>query len=141
MQIDEARYFHQGIELFNAGDWFDAHEAWEEIWHMAQGQRKRFYQGLIQCAVTLEHARRGNPRGVRSIWETCRQKFIDIDGVHMGIDVEALLGGIAATIGPILDLPESRFDPAQPRGQDLPANWSSVPIIRLQVDPFADGGP
>ncbi len=141
MQIDEARYFHKGIELFNAGDWFDAHEAWEEIWHMAEGQRKRFYQGLIQCAVTLEHARRGNPRGVRSIWETCRQKFIDIDGVYMGIDVGALLGGIADTIGPILDLPESNFDPARPRGQELPANWPSVPIIRLTVDPFADGTP
>ena len=62
---DEAKVFHEGIRLFNEGDWFEAHEIWEDIWHVASGPRKKFYQGLIQCAVTIEHVRRGNPRGVR----------------------------------------------------------------------------
>src|SRR5690606_20932959 len=66
---DEGAIFHEGIALFNEGEWFEAHESWEDIWHMAAGPRKLFYQGLIQCAVTLEHMRRGNPRGVVTVYE------------------------------------------------------------------------
>ena len=67
--FNEAAIFHEGLKLFNGQEWFDAHETWEDIWVMASGSRKLFYQGLIQCAVVLEHVRRGNPRGVRSVWK------------------------------------------------------------------------
>jgi len=134
---DEAAIFHQGIALFNDGEWFDAHEEWEDIWVMASDQKKRFYQGLIQCAVTLEHIRRGNPRGVRSVWKSCVPKFDGITGIYMGIDVPKLLSDMRAVVDPILNLPASRFDPAIPRGQDLPFDPNKVPKIELLSDPFA----
>lgn len=53
----------RGIELFNAGAWFEAHEAWEEVW-MKCGREERFFvQGLIHCAVAWHHARQGNFEG------------------------------------------------------------------------------
>ncbi len=82
---DEDRLFHEGLRLFNAGEWFEAHEVWEDIWHMASGQKKRFYQGLIQYAVTIEHIRRGNPRGVKCVYETCLTKFRGLPTVYMGV--------------------------------------------------------
>jgi len=132
----EARLFHEGIELFNSGRWFDAHEVWEDIWHIATGARKRFYQGLIQCAVTLEHVRRGNPRGVRSVWETCLTKFEGLDGCYMGVEVTTLLSDLQHVLNPILDLPKEIFDPDRPRGQKLPINWDQVPKISLRYNPF-----
>lgn len=134
---DEAHIFHEGLSLFNDGEWFDAHEAWEDIWHLAEGDRKRFYQGLIQCAVAMEHVRRGNPRGVRSVWQSCEPKFAGLPEVYMGINVPRLLADMRRALDPILNLPASAFDPALPRGRKLPFDPADAPRITLEHDPFA----
>lgn len=135
--LDEPALFHEGIRLFNEQDWFEAHEVWEDIWREASGERKRFYQGLIQCAVTIEHVRRGNPRGVLSVWTTAQTKFTGLPSSYMGIAVDRLLAEVKTLIDPVLALPESSFDPARPRGQDLPVDWSLAPRIELSENPFA----
>lgn len=136
-ELDEGAVFHLGVELFNAGQWFDAHEAWEDIWVLASGERKRFYQGLIQCAVTLEHIGRGNPRGVRSVWASCLPKFDGLPAEYLGVPVTQLLADMRRVVEPILNLPASRFDPALPRGQELPFDPTQAPRIELTHDPFA----
>jgi predicted metal-dependent hydrolase len=133
---DEAQLFGEGLRLFNEGRWFDAHEEWEDAWHMAQGRKKKFYQGLIQAAVTIEHLRRGNPRGVRSVYATCLGKFDGLPDVYMGVPVKKLLADLEQTVRPTLDLPAGYFDPARPRGQKLPVDWQNVPKIQLEYDPF-----
>jgi len=133
---EETQLFHEGLALFNERDWFEAHEVWEDIWHMATGVRKQFYQGLIQCAVTIEHIRRGNPRGVRSVWTTAQEKFVDVPEQYMGVNVAGLLDDMRRFVQPVLDLPEDRFAPGQSRGQDLPANLQHAPTITLLHDPF-----
>lgn len=134
---DEAALFHKGLALFNGGQWFEAHEVWEDAWHMAEGRKKRFYQGLIQCAVALVHMQRGNPRGVRNVWRTCQSKFKDMPEVYMGIEVPRLLERMRRVIQPILDLPPHRFDPGHPRPQQLPFDPEAMPRIDLVYDPFA----
>lgn len=42
-----------GAELFDAGRWWDAHEAWEVVWHAAEGEQRRLVQGLILLAAAL----------------------------------------------------------------------------------------
>lgn len=56
----------QGINFFNAGRYFEAHEAWEDLWRMTQGPPRLFYQGLVQAAVGLHHLRHGNLNGARA---------------------------------------------------------------------------
>ena len=51
----ERKLYYDGIQLFNEHEFFEAHEVWEDIWHMAYGLKHKFYQGMIQCAVALEH--------------------------------------------------------------------------------------
>jgi predicted metal-dependent hydrolase len=133
---DDARLYREGIELFNAGEFFEAHEVWEDLWHNAAGQRKSFYQGLIQCAVTLEHVRRGNPRGVRSVWASAVPKFTGLPEVYLGIHVPRLLAAIRRTIQPVLELPAHRFAPGAERGQDLPVDLGAAPKIELEGDVF-----
>ena len=55
-----------GIVHFNRGDYFEAHEVWEDLWHDTAGPDRRFYQGLIQAAVAVYHAGNGNARGARA---------------------------------------------------------------------------
>ncbi len=43
--------FGRGARLFDAGMFFEAHEAWEERWKVAERDEKRLLQGLIQIAA------------------------------------------------------------------------------------------
>jgi len=133
---EEATIFHKGVELFNEGEWFEAHEAWEDIWAAAEGDKRRFFQGLIQYAVTIEHIRRGNPRGVRSVYRTAVQKFDRLSGNYMGIDLEQLHAAMKSFVDPVLNMGPKAFDPATERGQDMPVNLSLAPKIELTCDPF-----
>jgi predicted metal-dependent hydrolase len=50
---ERERLFRDGIELFNGGRFFAAHEAWEEIWRSTTPEPKELFQGLIQTAAAL----------------------------------------------------------------------------------------
>lgn len=45
-----------GRALFNAGRYFDAHDAWEEAWLSESGEPRRLLQGLIQLAAAFHKA-------------------------------------------------------------------------------------
>ncbi len=55
------------IELFNLGEYFEAHEILEDLWAMTPGEERGFYKGLIMLAVGLLHAERGNDTGARGV--------------------------------------------------------------------------
>ena len=57
----------QGIKLFNAREFYEAHEVWEEQWHLEEGDHKKFLQGLIQAAVAFYKLDTGNPRGLHKM--------------------------------------------------------------------------
>jgi uncharacterized protein len=91
MQGQETQHlWTDGIELFNAGRFFDCHEVWEEVWKRASGAEKLFYQGMIQAAVAILHAQRGNMRGARSTWDKARAKLGPWPAEHMGIALAEL---------------------------------------------------
>src|SRR3954454_1209332 len=50
---ERERFFGEGIALFNQGRFFEAHEAWEEIWRSTTPEPKDLFQGLIQVAAAL----------------------------------------------------------------------------------------
>jgi uncharacterized protein len=77
----------EGIEHFNAGRYFDAHEIWEEIWLRSSGDTKLFYQMLIQAAVALHHHARGNARGARGMYENVVGKLERLPSIFMSLDL------------------------------------------------------
>ena len=92
----------EGIALFNAGRFFDCHEVWEEVWKRARGADKLFYQGMIQAAVAILHAERGNPRGARSTWNKARAKLESFPTEHMGIALGELRVEVDAFVTSVL---------------------------------------
>jgi predicted metal-dependent hydrolase len=61
----------EGIELFNSGRYWDAHEAWERAWTPdRKGADAGFYKGLIQVAAGCLHYGRHNRRGAVSKWRS-----------------------------------------------------------------------
>jgi predicted metal-dependent hydrolase len=83
-------FYEQGIDLFNQGRFFECHEAWEEIWKRSDGELKVFYQGLIQAAVAILHAQRGNLEGARSLYRKASAKLDSIPREHMGLAIGEL---------------------------------------------------
>lgn len=81
------REYLQGIEDFNAGRYFDAHEIWEEIWLRSSGETKLFYQMLIQAAVGLHHYERGNARGARGMHANVTEKLSRLPSIFMSLDL------------------------------------------------------
>ena len=65
--MKESDKFARGIEHFNAHEFFEAHEVWEEIWLPALEPEKTFLQGLIQIAAAFHHYGRQNLRGAQSL--------------------------------------------------------------------------
>jgi hypothetical protein len=64
----ECRPYLYGIDLFNHGFYWEAHETWESLWHACgrHGPTADFLKGLIKLAAAGVKAREGQPRGVRS---------------------------------------------------------------------------
>ena len=76
-----------GLQLFNDTDFFEAHEALEDVWRVAPGPEKKFLQGLIQVAVALHHHGRGNAVGARSVLKRAFRNLSaypeDFAGIHL----------------------------------------------------------
>jgi len=82
--------FQQGIDLFNEGRFFECHEAWEQAWLRSSGQEKLFYQGMIQAAVAILHAQRGNLAGSQTLWAKAIDKLAPLPEQYMAIALDAL---------------------------------------------------
>lgn len=88
--------FELGIALFNRGRFFDAHEAWEEVWRSSGGRRRRFLQALIQVAVAFHHHSRGNRVGARSLLARGGNTLAQYPPVYAGVKVAPLRGELEA---------------------------------------------
>jgi predicted metal-dependent hydrolase len=129
----EKKLYLDGIHLFNEHEFFEAHEVWEDCWHEAYGTKYEFYQGMIQCAVALEHYRRSNPRGVASLYDSYRRHFKDVPETFMGLDLKGFLAAMREALRPVLEA-----DPLPAKGE-IELDPARVPKIALQYDPFDNG--
>lgn len=86
-----AEYLY-GVDLFNAGYFWEAHESWEGAWRVA-GRESRpghFLQGLIQIAAACLKFHEGNGRGVAKLTERAADHLDPFaGGSYMGLDLDA----------------------------------------------------
>lgn len=88
--------YQVGIRHFNAREFYDAHEVWEDVWRESHGMEKRFLQGLIQAAVALHHHSTGNVVGACSLMARARRNLEACPGEFGGIHLTALLAELGA---------------------------------------------
>ena len=100
--------FLSGVELFNNCDFFESHDAWEELWAEYRGPSREFYKGLIQTAVALHHFCNGNIRGARKLYHSSRKYLEPFRPRHIGIDLDKLFGEMEACFREVV-LSEEEF--------------------------------
>jgi predicted metal-dependent hydrolase len=69
-----------GIELFNHGYYWEAHESWEGVWNACgrQGMAADFLKGLIKLAAAGVKVREGRPRGVAQHGRRAEELFLSV---------------------------------------------------------------
>ncbi len=105
----------KGIELFNACEFFESHEAWEELWQQDFGPSRKFFQGLIQAAVALHHFGNGNIRGAKKVFYGSMGYLEPYKPVHLGLDLDAFTAKMKVCFAPVVastdQFPEIDIDP------------------------------
>jgi len=92
------RPYLAGVDLFNHGYYWEAHEAWESAWHACgrKGIAGEFLRGLIKLAGAGFKVRENRPAGVRRLAAGAEAHFAKVaDAIapaacFMGLRPEAL---------------------------------------------------
>jgi uncharacterized protein len=86
----------RGIELFNNGEFFAAHEVLEDVWRASRPEDKKFFQGLTQVAVAFHHHSTGNLVGMLSVLRRAIGNLENFPSPSPTIDLPALIRSLKA---------------------------------------------
>ena len=104
--------FLAGIDLFTRGEFFEAHEVWEDLWNDCPSAERRFYQALIQAAVAAYHWGRGNAAGAKRLYQSGRKYMEPFRPAHRGLAVDAFWDALAAHLAGALGAADAPPAPA-----------------------------
>jgi hypothetical protein len=79
-----------GLELFNRGEYFEAHEALEEAWNEDDTPGRELYRAVLQVAVAYLQIERGNYNGALKMFLRLRQWIDPLPDTCRGVDVGRL---------------------------------------------------
>jgi len=77
----------EGLELFNAHEYFEAHESLEMAWRQEPGPIRELYRGILQVSVAYYHLLRKNYAGARKVFQRCHKWLEPFPDLCRGIDL------------------------------------------------------
>src|SRR6266852_1673382 len=92
--VKRDRLFQEGLDAFNSGHFYDAHEHWEEVWLETPNPEKMFLQGLIQVAAAYHHFSRANSLGCRNLLQAGLLKLDCFPEEHWELAIEPLRASV-----------------------------------------------
>ena len=109
--------FHVAAELFNRGDYYEAHELLEALWVGAAEPLRSLYQGILQIGVAVHHLRGGNRRGALRLLESGARLLAPLGEIPAGVRCGDL-GRVALTLR--AELESGSWETQLPPGGMLP---------------------
>lgn len=79
-----------GIERFNAGKYWLAHEALEDAWLAETGPVRDLYRGILQAAVVYHHISQKNFRGALKVYQRSQKWLNKWPDSCRGVDMAQL---------------------------------------------------
>jgi uncharacterized protein len=117
----------KGIAYFNACEFFEAHETWEDLWKNYSGPLRLFYKGLIQAAVALHHFGNGNIRGARKVYGSSRGYLAQYGSTCESLNLDKFLAEFDACFAEVVasheEFPKIELDPNL-----IPEIWLQPPV-------------
>jgi len=100
----------KGLEAFNRGEFFDAHEYLEEAWMDDDSVGRDLYRGVLQIAVAYYHIKNNNFRGAAKMLLRVRQWIDPLPDYCRGINVAKLRQEAYTVHNMLLELGPERLD-------------------------------
>lgn len=79
-----------GLQLFNRGEYFEAHEVLEEAWNQDNTLAREMYRAILQVAVAYLQIERGNYQGAVKMFLRVRQWIQPLPDSCRGVDIAQL---------------------------------------------------
>ncbi len=80
--------FFIALNLFNNHLWYEAHDAFEEIWNSVDGDERQVIQGILQVSVSQFHLSKGNLNGATILLGEGLGRIKTRTKINLGIDLE-----------------------------------------------------
>ena len=77
------------LNLFNNHQWYEAHDAFEEIWNNVDGDERQVIQGILQVSVSQFHLSKGNLNGATILLGEGLGRIKNRTNINLGIDLES----------------------------------------------------
>ena len=77
------------LNLFNNQKWYEAHDAFEEIWNTVDGDERQVIQGILQVSVSQFHLSKGNFNGATILLGEGLGRIKTRTNINLGIDLES----------------------------------------------------
>ena len=77
------------LDLFNKHEWYEAHDAFEEIWNSVDGDERQVIHGILQVSVSQFHLSRGNLNGATILLGEGLGRIKTRTKINLGIDLES----------------------------------------------------
>ena len=81
--------FLNALNLFNNQKWYEAHDAFEDIWNTLDGDERQIIQGILQVSVSQFHLSKGNVNGATILLGEGLGRIKNRTNINLGIDLEA----------------------------------------------------
>jgi rubrerythrin len=121
-----------GLRLFNAREYFDAHEALEDAWNAEKGKVRELYRGILQVAVVYLHVTRRNYNGAIKVYARSQRWIKDWPDICRGVYVGELRRDAEIVIREVIRLGIEKFSEF-----DLsllkPVKWDEKPTAQKQI--------
>ena len=93
MNEDNTKSFEESLcialSFFNNQDWYEAHDAFEEIWNSVDGDERQVIQGILQVSVSQFHLSKGNLNGATILLGEGLGRIKNRTNINLGIDLES----------------------------------------------------
>ena len=86
--------YKRGLDLGRAGEYFEAHEAFENAWRACAEAERDFFQGLVHVVVSSYQRGRGREVAMESQRQKALRRLASYAPRHRGLDVAALLAAL-----------------------------------------------
>jgi predicted metal-dependent hydrolase len=100
MTPEHTRLLEEGRRAFNRGEFYEAHEFWEEVWNVIDDPERTWIQGLIQAATGLHKLVREQYTPARTLFAKALAKLADAPPDFAGYDVGKLREQLPAVKDP-----------------------------------------
>ena len=80
--------FLNALNLFNNQKWYEAHDAFEELWNTLDGDERQIIQGILQVSVSQFHLSKGNLNGATILLGEGIGRIKNRTNINLGIDLE-----------------------------------------------------